>query len=309
MNLSLRFFRSTPILPGFSLSFGFSTLYISLVILLPISALLVYVSGMSWDQYWFAITDARVLQSYKVTALGAFYSTVIVTFIGFLLAWIITRYEFPGRRLIDSLVDLPFALPTSVAGITLSSYSAKVISVIEAQPSKVILVGHSMGGMVISEVSEKIPSKIVKLVYLAAFLPKSQQSLLEISSADKQTLLPAALEFSADQTTVSVKKDNLVAIFCQDGSETIKQILLDKNRTEPLLPLTQKVTLTDANFGSVPKFYIRTVNDKAIGITLQDQMITTTPVKKVYSLNAGHTAHLSHANEVSKIIEEISATK
>ncbi|SEI58650.1 Pimeloyl-ACP methyl ester carboxylesterase [Dyadobacter koreensis] len=198
---------------------------------------------------------------------------------------------------------------TSVAGITLSSYSAKVISVIEAQPSKVILVGHSMGGMVISEVSEKIPSKIVKLVYLAAFLPKSQQSLLEISSADKQTLLPAALEFSADQTTVSVKKDNLVAIFCQDGSETIKQILLDKNRTEPLLPLTQKVTLTDANFGSVPKFYIRTVNDKAIGITLQDQMITTTPVKKVYSLNAGHTAHLSHANEVSKIIEEISATK
>ena len=198
---------------------------------------------------------------------------------------------------------------TPAAGLTLDSYSAKVISTIEGQSSRVILVGHSLGGMVISAVAEKIPSKIVKLVYLAAFLPKSQQSLLEISSADKQTLLPAALEFSADQTTVSVKKDNLVAIFCQDGSETIKQLLLDKNRTEPLLPLTQKVTLTDANFGSVPKFYIRTVNDKAIGITLQDQMITTTPVKKVYSLNAGHTAHLSHANEVSKIIEEISATK
>lgn len=120
MNSSLRFFRNTPILPGFSISFGFSVLYISLVILLPISALLVYVSGMSFDQYWFAITDARVLQSYKVTLMGAFYSTVIVTFIGFLLAWIITRYDFPGRRLIDSLVDLPFALPTSVAGVTLS---------------------------------------------------------------------------------------------------------------------------------------------------------------------------------------------
>ena len=95
------------------MSFGFSTLYISLVILLPISALLLYVSGMSWDQYWFAITDARVLQSYKITIQGAFYSTIIVTFIGFLLAWIITRYDFPGRRLIDSLVDLPFALPVS----------------------------------------------------------------------------------------------------------------------------------------------------------------------------------------------------
>lgn len=121
MNLSLRFFRSTPVLPGFSMSFGFSVLYISLVILLPISALILYVSGMTWEQYWFAISDARVLQSYKVTLLGAFYSTVVVTGIGFVLAWIITRYDFPGRRLIDSLVDLPFALPTSVAGITLSA--------------------------------------------------------------------------------------------------------------------------------------------------------------------------------------------
>jgi sulfate transport system permease protein len=120
VNLSLRFFRSTPILPGFSMSFGFSVLYISLVILLPISALLIYVSGMTWEQYWFAITDARVLQSYKVTLMAAFYSTIIVTFVGFLLAWIITRYDFPGRRLFDSLVDLPFALPTSVAGVTLS---------------------------------------------------------------------------------------------------------------------------------------------------------------------------------------------
>lgn len=121
VNKPLRFFRNTPILPGFSMSFGFSTLYLSLVILLPISALLVYVSGMSWHQYLFAITDARVIQSYKVTLTGAFFSTIAVTFVGFLMAWIITRYEFPGRRLIDSLVDLPFALPTSVAGITLSA--------------------------------------------------------------------------------------------------------------------------------------------------------------------------------------------
>lgn len=103
------------------MSFGFSVLYISLVILLPISALILYVSGMTWEQYWFAISDVRVMQSYKVTLLGALYSTIAVTGIGFVMAWIITRYDFPGRRLIDSLVDLPFALPTSVAGITLSA--------------------------------------------------------------------------------------------------------------------------------------------------------------------------------------------
>lgn len=118
---SVRFFRRPPVLPGFTVSFGFSTLFLSLVILLPLSALLLYVGDMSWDQYWLAISDTRVVQSYKVTLEGTFYATIAATAIGFLLAWIITRYDFPGRRFIDALVDLPFALPTSVAGITLSA--------------------------------------------------------------------------------------------------------------------------------------------------------------------------------------------
>ncbi|MDY7577456.1 sulfate ABC transporter permease subunit CysT [Herbaspirillum sp. RTI4] len=121
MPAPLFFFRSKPILPGFALSFGFSSLYISFVILIPLSALLVNAADMSWAAYWAAITDARVLQSYRVTLTAALYSTVAATLIGVILAWIITRYEFPGRRLIDALVDLPFALPTSVAGITLSA--------------------------------------------------------------------------------------------------------------------------------------------------------------------------------------------
>ncbi|SDH05128.1 sulfate transport system permease protein [Pseudomonas flavescens] len=115
------FFLQNPLLPGFGLSFGFSVFYLSLVILFPLSALLLYVSDMSWAQYWQAISDPRVVQSYKVTLSGAFYSTVIVLLIGLLIAWIITRYEFPGRRLVDALVDLPFALPTSVAGLTLAT--------------------------------------------------------------------------------------------------------------------------------------------------------------------------------------------
>lgn len=116
-----RFFLQSPTLPGFGLSFGFSVLYLSLIILLPISALLIYVSDLSWAQYWQAISDRRVLSSYWVTVTGAFYSTIFAVLIGLLLAWIITRYDFPGRRLIDALVDLPFALPTSVAGLTLAA--------------------------------------------------------------------------------------------------------------------------------------------------------------------------------------------
>lgn len=115
------FFTQRSMLPGFGLTFGVSLLYISLIILIPISALLVYTSDLTWAQYWRAISNDRVVASYKVTVSGAFYSTIIATLAGLLLAWIITRYDFPGRRLVDSLVDLPFALPTAVAGITLSA--------------------------------------------------------------------------------------------------------------------------------------------------------------------------------------------
>ncbi|MBN9426023.1 MAG: sulfate ABC transporter permease subunit CysT [Burkholderiales bacterium] len=114
------FFTRSPTLPGAGLSIGFATLYLSLVILLPLSALLLYVSDLSWAQYWRAISDPRVLASYVVTLSGALYSTIAAMLCGFLLAWIITRYDFPGRRLLDALVDLPFALPTAVAGLTLA---------------------------------------------------------------------------------------------------------------------------------------------------------------------------------------------
>ncbi|VFR49242.1 Sulfate transport system permease protein CysT [plant metagenome] len=115
-----KFFTRHPTLPGFGLSFGVSVLFLSLVILVPIAALFLYVSDMTWAQYWRAITDPRVLASYRVTLTGAAISTFLATVIGMLLAWVLVRYAFPGRRFLDALVDLPFALPTAVAGLTLS---------------------------------------------------------------------------------------------------------------------------------------------------------------------------------------------
>ena len=115
------FFRQPVVLPGFSLSFGISTLYLSLIILFPLSALLLYVSDMTWAQYWHAITDQRVVASYYVTLSAAFWATLMAVLIGLLLAWILSRYDFPGRRLVDALVDLPFALPTAVAGLTFAA--------------------------------------------------------------------------------------------------------------------------------------------------------------------------------------------
>ncbi len=119
-----RFIEQKNVLPGFGLSLGVSVLYISLIILLPLSALFVYVSDMTAAQYWSAITHPRVLASYKTTLSAAFWSTLAISVIGLLLAWVLSRYQFIGRRFIDGLIDLPFALPTAVAGLTLATLFA-----------------------------------------------------------------------------------------------------------------------------------------------------------------------------------------
>lgn len=119
-----RLAEQKPVLPGFNLSLGVSVLYISLVILLPLSALFIYVSDMSLAQYWAAISHPRVIASYKTTLSAALLSTVLISVIGVFLAWVLCRYQFIGKRLVDGLIDLPFALPTAVAGLTLATLFA-----------------------------------------------------------------------------------------------------------------------------------------------------------------------------------------
>ncbi|MBE0485643.1 sulfate/thiosulfate ABC transporter permease CysT [Marinobacter sp.] len=117
--------RSKRVLPGFGLSLGISLFFVSLVLLLPLTGLVVETSGMTWDQFWFTITDPRVVESYKVTLWTALAASLFNGCFGLLLAWILVRYDFPGKRILDAFVDLPFALPTAVAGITLATLFAQ----------------------------------------------------------------------------------------------------------------------------------------------------------------------------------------
>lgn len=112
------------VLPGFALSLGVSLFFISIVLILPVTGLIVQTAGMGWAEYWAVITDERVVASYKVTLWTAALASIINGVVGLLLAWVLVRYEFPGKRLMDALVDLPFALPTAVAGITLTALFA-----------------------------------------------------------------------------------------------------------------------------------------------------------------------------------------
>ncbi|QQZ64121.1 sulfate ABC transporter permease subunit CysT [Paenibacillus sonchi] len=109
------------VLPGFGLTMGYSVLYLSLVVLLPLSALLFNSTGLSWAKFWDIATDPRVLASYRVSLSTAAMAALADAFLGLLLAWVLVRYEFPGKRIFDALIDLPFALPTAVAGVSLTA--------------------------------------------------------------------------------------------------------------------------------------------------------------------------------------------
>ncbi|KFL31814.1 sulfate/thiosulfate transporter subunit [Devosia riboflavina] len=111
--------RSKHLLPGFGLSMGISLFYLTLIILLPLAAMLLKVAGMGFPEFWRIVSSNRALAAYRVTFSSAFIATIINGVIGLLLAWVLTRYRFPGRRILDALVDLPFALPTAVAGLVL----------------------------------------------------------------------------------------------------------------------------------------------------------------------------------------------
>nr|WP_102504942.1 sulfate ABC transporter permease subunit CysT [Salinivibrio kushneri] len=116
--------RQQRVLPGFGISLGVSLLFISLILLLPASGLIMQTSQMTWQEYWFAITDPRIVDSYKVTAGAALIASLLNGVIGLLFAWVLVRYNFTGKRFVDALVDLPFALPTAVAGVTLATLYA-----------------------------------------------------------------------------------------------------------------------------------------------------------------------------------------
>jgi sulfate/thiosulfate transport system permease protein len=113
--------KQRSILPGFGLAMGFTVFYLSLIVLIPLSATFLKTATLSWDQFWKAIADPRALASYRLSFGAAFISALINLVFGLLVAWVLVRYSFPGKRIFDSLVDLPFALPTAVAGISLTA--------------------------------------------------------------------------------------------------------------------------------------------------------------------------------------------
>jgi hypothetical protein len=160
--------------------------------------------------------------------------------------------------------------------------------------------------VVVSAVAEKIPAQLDKVVYIGAFLPANGQSLTDLAFTDSQSLLGPSLILSADSLTFDIKAENRINIFCQDGSADVQNLIAAKFRTEPTIPFSNKVTLTDANFGSVDKYYVHTAQDHAVGPNLQNRMVTAAHITKTYSLNSGHCPFLSIPDQVTSTLLDIS---
>ncbi|WP_454017192.1 sulfate ABC transporter permease subunit CysT [Azospirillum sp. Marseille-Q6669] len=116
--------RKPSVLPGFGLTLGFTLTYLSLIVLLPLAALALKAAGLGWSGFWDAVLTPRVLAAFKVSFGLSLAAAAINAVFGFIVAWVLVRYRFPGDRIVDALVDLPFALPTAVAGIALSALYA-----------------------------------------------------------------------------------------------------------------------------------------------------------------------------------------
>jgi sulfate transport system permease protein len=117
-------FKAHTVLPGFNLALGFAVLYLSLIVLIPLSSLFFKTAELGFGGFWGVVTSDRVVTSLRVTFVTSFIAAGINAFFGLIVAWVLVRYTFHGKRIIDALVDLPFALPTAVAGITLATIYA-----------------------------------------------------------------------------------------------------------------------------------------------------------------------------------------
>lgn len=122
--LSINRAKARRVIPGFHLSVGFTLFYLGLIVLIPLSAVFFKTFSMTWEAFWNTVTSERVMASYRLTFGASLLAALINVMFGGILAWVLVRYQFPGKRLIDAFVDLPFALPTAVAGITLATLYA-----------------------------------------------------------------------------------------------------------------------------------------------------------------------------------------
>jgi pimeloyl-ACP methyl ester carboxylesterase len=178
----------------------------------------------------------------------------------------------------------------AIADVTMDAYIQKVVNEINGIEGKVILIGHSLAGFVISNVAEAIPEKIDRLIYIAAMLPKNGDVPLALMQSDKDGELLAEIIFSEDESYATLEENTIRSILLHDvkDQEHLNNsipLFYMKQATQPFMAVAK---LSEPKFGSVPKYYIRATKDKVLSPSLQDEMLANWKVDKVSTLTSGH---------------------
>ena len=196
---------------------------------------------------------------------------------------------------------------TPIADVSLDAYVNRVGEFLAEQDESVILVGHSMGGIVLSQVAENYPEKVRCSIYLAAFLLPNGRSLLDEAIADTDSLVLPNAVVNSEEGYVTFNQKALREVFYQDCSARdialAKLALIDR---QPLAPLATPIRITDERFGRVPRFYIETLQDRAITPSFQQRMYRSIPCQKIVSLNTSHSPFFSRPKQLTNYLIKLS---
>lgn len=210
-----------------------------------------------------------------------------------------------------SAVDLPGhgQNEAPISEVTMDAYVNHVIETARGIDGPIILVGHSLAGAIISQVGERIPDKIERLVYVAASLPKNGESVLGLMQSDAGGELLPKVVFSDDQSYATVEQEDVKSILLHDikEPERLKSLAPKFDVKQATEPFMAAIELTDEAFGSIPKSYVRATMDKAMSMTLQDRMISVWRVDQIFTLESGHFPMMSIPDCFIDVISEIAA--
>lgn len=191
---------------------------------------------------------------------------------------------------------------TSVNRVSLTTWRKHVCDIVDRTPGQVVLVGHSRGGIVISEVAEHRPQRVQTLVYLCAFLLRDGQSLFDVAGSDDTSLVPANMVMSEDKTSSTIRDEILRDAFygaCSDEDVALARLCI---QPEASVPLATPLKLSAENFGSVPRVYVECLRDRAIPIALQRRMQANWPCQRVLALDTDHSPFFSRPDELTAVL-------
>jgi pimeloyl-ACP methyl ester carboxylesterase len=206
---------------------------------------------------------------------------------------VVPLLEAAGHKVIaPDLLGLGADL-TPVAEITLQHWVDQVAALVEAQSEPVVLVGHSRGGLIVSEVAERLPERIVRTVYLTAFLLADGQTLGDVAASDETSMIPPNLVIDEAEGVWLIKPEAAVEGFFADCSSEDLAYTFPRLRPEPLFSLSTPIRVTGERFGRVPRTYIECLQDRAITIECQRRMQAVWPCSRILTLDTAHSPFMS----------------